>query len=260
MSIQPQTLSNVLLIGESCYDVYHYGSCDRISPEAPVPVFKEIKTETRVGMAGNVFHNLEAFELKVDFITDSQQIEKHRYIDQRFNQHLLRVDKNETYMIETYKFNDKDLTNKDIVVISDYNKGFLLPDECNKLAEYCKSHNIPVFVDSKKTDLSCFEGCILKINEKENETAKKLPTTYELIITLGAKGCKYKGNIHPTEQVEVFDVCGAGDVFLAALTSSYLESQDLNSAIDFANRCASYSVTKFGTYVLTEKDIDDLCV
>jgi len=260
MSIQPQTLSNVLLIGESCYDVYHYGSCDRLSPEAPVPVFKEIKTETRIGMAGNVFHNLEAFKLNVDFITDSQQIEKHRYIDERFRQHLLRVDKNETYMLEIYKFNYKDLTNKDIVVISDYNKGFLSPDECSKLAEYCKSREIPVFVDSKKTDLSCFEGCVLKINEKENETAKKLPDIYELIITLGAKGCEYRGNTHPTEQVEVFDVCGAGDVFLAALTSSYLDSQDLSTAIDFANRCASYSVTKFGTYVLTKEDVNDLCV
>jgi len=260
MSTQPQTLSNVLLIGESCYDIYHYGSCDRLSPEAPVPVFKQIQSETRIGMAGNVFNNLEAFKLKVDFITAAQQIEKHRYIDQRFNQHLLRVDKNETYMLENYKFNPKDLTNKDIIVISDYNKGFLSHEECNRLALYCKEQQIPVFVDSKKADLSCFEGCILKINEKENETAKKLPTTYELIITLGAQGCEYQGETYPTEQVEVFDVCGAGDVFLAALTSSYLESQDMHKAIDFANRCASYSVTKFGTYVLTEEDVSGLCV
>ena len=70
----------------------------------------------------------------------------------------------------------------------------------------------------------------------------------------------YKGDIYSTQQVEVFDVCGAGDVFMASMIYMYLQYGDMVKAIKFANKCAALSVTKFGTYVLTEEDVSDLCV
>ena len=81
MSIQQAKSLKVLLMGDGCIDVYHYGECTRLSPEAPVPVFLEINTEKRPGMALNVFLNLRALGLDTEYITDRDGIEKHRYID-----------------------------------------------------------------------------------------------------------------------------------------------------------------------------------
>jgi len=60
MDTQQLKSFKILLIGDNCLDVYRYGSVDRISPEAPVPVFKFSHEETKPGMAGNVARNLEA--------------------------------------------------------------------------------------------------------------------------------------------------------------------------------------------------------
>jgi len=259
MNILPHKPYKALLIGDSCIDVYHYGTCSRLSPEAPVPIFKENRWEERPGMAANVLANLKAFNIEVKFITNDKKIEKHRYIDERFKQHLLRVDKNET--LPAKEMNKvKNLKNIDMVIISDYNKGLLSYENCRQLSDLCSEKGIPIFVDSKKTDLSCFNKAILKINETESQKVKDVPIDAELIVTLGDRGCKYKDIFYKTNQVEVFDVCGAGDVFIAALAFEHLNSNDLIKAIQFANKCASYSVTKFGTYVLTKEDVNDLCV
>jgi len=260
MSIQQAKSLKVLLMGDSCLDVYHYGDCSRLSPEAPVPVFREIETERRPGMALNVFLNLRAFQLATEHITDRNHIEKHRYIDERSKQHMLRVDKNEIHCAHPYTFNTSDLDGVDVIVISDYNKGFLTHEACSDIAKFCIENNIPLFVDSKKRNLSCFEGAILKINESEYEEISDYPNSYELIVTMGDMGCVYKNQIYRANKVEVFDVCGAGDVFMAALVYKYMRHGSLERALDFANKCASYSVTKFGTYVLTAEDVNELCI
>ena len=247
-------------MGDACVDVYHYGECSRLSPEAPVPVFQETETEIRPGMALNVFLNLRAFEVTTDHITDRSNIEKHRYIDQRSKQHMLRVDRNEIQHIEPYKFQKQDFEDVDVLVISDYDKGFLTPEVCTEVSHLCARNNIPLFVDSKKRNLSCFEGAILKINELEYEKITNYPENYELIVTMGDGGCVYKNKIYRTNKVEVFDVCGAGDVFMASLIYKYMKHGSMERAIEFANKCASYSVTKFGTYVLTKEDINELCI
>ena len=81
----------VLLIGDSCYDIYHTGSVDRISPEAPVPVFDLEGTHTKKGMASNVYSNLMSLDVEVDIITEYSE-NKNRYIDSKTGQQLLRVD------------------------------------------------------------------------------------------------------------------------------------------------------------------------
>ena len=58
--------------------------------------------------------------------------------------------------------------------------------------------------------------------------------------------------------MEVTDVCGAGDTFLAALTWAYLRTKDIPTAINFANKCASITVQHIGVYALTEQDLSTL--
>ena len=237
----------VLLIGDSCIDRYHYGTCDRISPEAPVPIFKVMETEKRGGMARNVKSNLEGLGLSVDLITNEKEIVKARYIDNKTRQHLIRIDLGEEFRIKplSEKVLEKvDFAQYDCILISDYDKGFIRSTVIRSILAKCGERT--VFVDSKKKDLSCYEGCILKINEKENESVLKFPVKYDLVVTLGEKGVKYKNKIYPTQKVEIFDICGAGDTFLASMAAAFALTQNMERAIIFANICSSFVVRKFG--------------
>jgi len=259
MDIHQLRQFKILVIGDSCKDIYHYGVCDRLSPEAPVPVFVEKNTDVRAGMSSNVFCNLKSIGASVDHITHNKLIEKHRYIDSRFQQQLLRVDIGDQDIRETFNMkNLKDPEKYDAVIISDYNKGFLTRRSCDYICKYFKNLNTPVFVDSKKKNLTCFSNCYIKINEKEFTNSEAFPKNSETIITLGSRGATYNNKVYSTDKVDVFDVCGAGDVFLSILVSFFLLTSDIERAIIYANRCASYSVMKMGTYAITLEDLNFL--
>ena len=86
---------NVLVIGESCQDVFVYGNIERISPEAPVPVFVTTHTESNDGMAKNVSNNIEALDMHIHTVTNKSGIVKMRYIENRSGQMVLRVDEHD---------------------------------------------------------------------------------------------------------------------------------------------------------------------
>jgi bifunctional ADP-heptose synthase (sugar kinase/adenylyltransferase) len=247
---QPHKRFKILLIGDSCLDEYHYGTCDRLSPEAPVPVLQINRKTTKPGMAANVYENLRAFNCDVDFKTNTETIVKTRYIDSRSGQHLLRVDNDVAVRPFAHVL---DLESYHAVVISDYNKGFVDYDVIESLRRHFKG---PMFVDTKKTDLARLEGCYVKINSLENSLAKTLPS--ELIVTLGKHGARYKDIIYPAPGVEMFDVCGAGDTFLAALVVEFLNTDNIVDAIVFANQAASIAVQHSGVYVLNNFDIEQI--
>jgi len=260
MDTQQQEYYNILLIGDSCDDIYHYGTCDRLSPEAPVPIIKQSSIEIRKGMSSNVRLNLESFKTNVRHITNTETIRKHRFIDSRFNQHLLRWDEGENQTIEPLNLNIlDDLQNLDAIVISDYDKGFLPFQICQDLILLIKSKNpnLPIFVDTKKRNIDCYRDCYIKINKKEYDNLLSYDSSHELIVTLGDRGALYRGKLYLTESVEVFDVCGAGDVFLSSMVASYLKHGTIEKAIRFANKMATTSVKHTGTYVLTGRDIEE---
>jgi len=247
----------VVLIGDSCEDVYHYGACERLSPEAPVPVLRQTNIVKLKGMSWNVRLNLESFGVSVRHFTNDKKIVKHRFIDTQYNQHLLRWDEGEEHGVEAFDTNLLSLyDNIDAVIISDYNKGFLTHDICKQIVNHYK--NIPIFVDTKKDDLSCFENCYIKINEKENNKIVRYPSDKsKIIVTLGNKGARYLDTVYNSKPVEVFDVCGAGDVFLAALVYKFLDTGSIVEGIKKANKMAAISVSHMGTYVLTQEDINE---
>ena len=109
-------------------------------------------------------------------------------------------------------------------------------------------------MDTKKKDLKRFEGCFVKINEHEYSTTTSVPT--DIIVTLGSEGCRYRDQIYPAPKVEVVDVCGAGDTFLATLCYTYLKTQNIEPAIISANRAASVTVKHLGVYAPTLNEFD----
>jgi bifunctional ADP-heptose synthase (sugar kinase/adenylyltransferase) len=251
----------ILLAGDACDDIYHYGVVDRLSQEAPVPILKHLYTETRKGMCLNVEANLVAHGNQVCVITNKKFIRKERFVDIKTKQHLLRADFGENNALGPMPedvINEINFNGFDALVISDYEKGFISYDVAKRITTLARNSNIPVFVDSKKHDLSCYEDCIIKINEIEFDNVKRLPNKYDLVITLGAKGASWNRKLYPTEKCEVFDVSGAGDTFLSAMAHQYLVDKSLDASIKFANKCARMVIQKFGTYVPTKEEIDDL--
>ena len=238
---------NILLIGDNCVDEYHYGTVDRISPEAPVPVFKLSYKESKPGMAANVMMNLDALGCDINFLCGETST-KTRLIDLRSKQHIIRIDNDkESHPIEIAT----DIPEfYDAVVISDYNKGTVSYELIEQIR---KDYQGPIFVDTKKTDLQRLEGCIVKINKLEHSLLKSQCS--DLIVTQGSSGAVYKNKNYSTADVEVVDVCGAGDTFLAALVYKYLCSNSIDQAIGFANIAASITVQHTGVYAPTIEEI-----
>ena len=86
---------NILVIGDSCEDVFIYGDIERISPEAPVPVFKPTHEEKNGGMARNVAENVESLDMHIHTVTNKNSIIKKRYVENRSGQMVLRVDEHD---------------------------------------------------------------------------------------------------------------------------------------------------------------------
>jgi len=249
MIMPQQEQLKVLLIGDSCTDEYVYGSCERLNPEAPVPILKFNRKETKKGMAWNVRENIESFGIEVYMITNQETITKTRYIDEKYNQQILRVDNEPDLKPMEYDLPDGHF---DALVISDYDKGFLSNEKVFELVEWFDG---PVFIDSKKTKLPK-ESCFVKINDLE---FSKLDNPADnLIITRGSKGAEYRGKLYPGEKVDIFDAVGAGDTFLSALVYFYLKYGKIEEAIPYANKAAAIAVSNFGTYILTKEDVNEI--
>ena len=250
---------NVLLIGDSCVDVWAYGSCNRLSPEAPVPVMKYRETQSAPGMAANVYENLKSLGINVNFLTNKESITKTRYIDEKSNYQVMRLD-NEP---DVKPLREAELRmaamhlEYDAVVISDYDKGFVDNNLIDIIAP--KNPSIKIFVDTKKKKLPTqYNNVVYKINKKEFELLDPdhIPNGKNMIVTSGALGALWDHQTFPVPITRVFDVTGAGDTFLAALVFYYIQLPDMKESINFANRCAAIAVQNPGTYTLTMEDVD----
>ncbi len=200
-------------------------------------------------MAYNVFNNLNAFGVDVDMITNEERIVKTRYIHEKSNQQILRVDEEGDVEELDFEFTDKQY---DALVISDYDKGFITQ---TKLFELCNNFDGPIFIDTKKIAIP--GNAFIKVNESEfKKITHFIPDN--MIITKGGEGTEYQGKLYPAQKVNVFDVVGAGDTFLAALTYGYLKYGSIEEAIPIANKAAAVAVSHRGTYVLTEEDINEI--
>ena len=193
----------VAVVGDVMLDTYWWGSVDRISPEAPVPVVAVSKKEHRIGGAGNVALNLQSLGASVTVLSVLGKDDDGAQLTQLFesnnintkylvcsedrittnkiriisrNQHMMRLDAELTsdinkaeedqllYAIENYIA----AQSPDVIVLEDYNKGVLTENVIAKIIKLCKLHNIITAVDPKRKNFFAYKGVdIFKPNLKE---------------------------------------------------------------------------------------------
>ena len=191
----------VLVVGDVMLDSYLWGSTNRISPEAPVPIVSVDKREIRLGGAANVALNLSAMGATPvlctvigddiegkDFFnlleehnltkegcvvsTQRKTTIKHRIIASA--QHLLRVDTEDDF--DLLSAEEKSLAEKfdqlidqvDVVLFQDYNKGVLTKRNIPSFIQKAKEKGIPIIVDPKKKNFTAYkEVSVFKPNLKE---------------------------------------------------------------------------------------------
>ncbi len=241
----------ITVIGELCRDVFKYGNVTRLCPEAPVPVLTDVYKELNWGMAGNVQENLLAHnpELNINLIHQKNLIKKTRYIDDKTNHMFLRVDEgeNEVDTLILTPETVQTITESDLVIVSDYNKGFLTEESLIQIGKLSKLS----IIDTKKTiskDL-IDSFTFIKLNEHEYQRNKHISDKNKdkFIITLGMNGAKHNDTIFPSPSPkQTIDVSGAGDTFTAFFSLKYFETKNITESITFANQMASIVVSKRG--------------
>ena len=243
----------VLVIGELCIDRFVYGLVKRMSPEAPVPVLNPVEITENQGMAGNVISNLKSLMDDVEVIHWHQttNIEKIRFVEKKSNHMFIRVDEGELKPIDTLSFLSREqrrtINESDVVIISDYDKGFLSDDI---IKEISKQASITILDSKRKLTKDIIENItFIKLNESEYENNKELVNekTDKFIITLGSKGAMYLGTIHSSNNPQdTIDVSGAGDTFVASFALKYLKTENVKESIEYANDVCANVVNKKG--------------
>lgn len=243
-------MKKILIIGESCRDLFVYCHAERLAPDLPVPVLRVIEETQNPGMAKNVERNVKAIYEHCDLVTNEgwENVTKTRYVHRNSNHTFIRVDTD--HHIPRVTIADVPFKEYDIVAISDYNKGFLTEEDI----EYVCNRHAGVFLDTKKMLGSWAEKAkYIKINNYEYERSKyaMTPTLKEkTIVTKGDFGAEFQGKLYPVEQIEVKDTSGAGDSFFAALLIAYAGNDNIDEAIRFANTCASRVCAQKGVTVI----------
>ncbi len=300
----------VLVVGDIMLDRYILGDVDRISPEAPVPVLRHVQRYERPGGAANVAMNLagmgcqtllagfwgedaEQRELavfldaaKVDTTgvvsTPLPTISKTRIVGRK--QQLLRIDiesrespsdADQQRLIERAEVL---ATTVSAVVLSDYAKGALSVELCERIIRAARRAGVPVLADPKSKDFSKYSGATtvcpnlaelalatgVAARETDallaaGEALRKEHDLRYLTVTMSEKGIRLlsdEGVYHsPTRAREVFDVSGAGDTVIATLAAGLAAGLHVTTAVELANLAAGIVVGKVGTVPIARHEL-----
>jgi D-beta-D-heptose 7-phosphate kinase/D-beta-D-heptose 1-phosphate adenosyltransferase len=302
---------NIVVFGDIMLDVKLSGSIYRMANEAPVPILLQDAENKYLGGGGNVLMNLQSMGCERLFIfskigNDSYgkeisnilssypEIEAHLYSDSIYqtsvktrgfsnNKMIFRYDIENT--VELLQSHVSDIKQKlihilsttriDSIILSDYNRGFLVKELAQFIIEEANKKSIPTFVDTK-SDYKKYLGCtVIKPNRKEIEDVFGIHYSYdnlenihkaikekvqckETLLTLSEDGMSFytddKLIYENTQACDVNDVTGAGDVVLSII-AYYYSSLDKRRLIQLATSLGTMSVRHVGTYVLKPSDI-----
>ncbi|CAI3942291.1 ADP-heptose synthase [Commensalibacter communis] len=199
----------ILCIGDVMLDRFIYGSVQRISPEAPVPVLQLNDKKEMLGGAGNVTNNIlslggkailigligqDEYAVNIKNLTQAQNITDHYLVKSQYrpticksrfiaaNQQVIRADEESLIPLHHEEVSqllrsiDEAISKVSAIIISDYGKGVCHPIVMKHTMQQAKLHHIPVFVDPKSSDFSLYQyaTCVTP-NTKEASTAVQHP-------------------------------------------------------------------------------------
>ncbi|MDG6333412.1 bifunctional D-glycero-beta-D-manno-heptose-7-phosphate kinase/D-glycero-beta-D-manno-heptose 1-phosphate adenylyltransferase HldE [Glaesserella parasuis] len=190
MQYSPQfNNAKVLVLGDVMLDRYWFGSTNRISPEAPVPVVKVQENEDRAGGAANVAMNIASLNVPVTLHGLVGNDDAGRALDKLLSEHriqnqcvavdshptitklrilsrhqqLLRLDFEEGFHnLDCQALLAKlaaEITAYGALILSDYGKGTL--DAVQQMIQIARQANVPVLIDPKGTDFERYRGATL---------------------------------------------------------------------------------------------------
>ena len=211
----------VMVLGDIMLDQYWWGSVERISPEAPVPVVRLNRTSVVPGGAANVAANVaglgatpilvgcigtdaEGKQLKQHLATNSIDSEHLIEIADRttsvktrvvaHSQHVVRVDretinsidsKTEAIVIDRVR---ELLDSTDLLIISDYAKGTLTSPVLESAIQDARSRKIPVLIDPKGKNYSKFKGAsVITPNRREAAEACSLDEHRDDVVRMAGR-------------------------------------------------------------------------
>ena len=259
-----------LIIGDSMIDAYMWGEINRMSPEAVVPVVEVKKHENRLGGAANVALNLQslgAIPILCSVIGNDEKgvlfkklmndaglstkgiVKSNRKTTLKTriiakNKHQLRIDEEQTHAIkeesEFLKRIKGLISDADVVILQDYNKGVLSPKIISEIINLANTKKLPTIVDPKKINFNCYKNCTIfkpniheirdgmkidlnrdnkeEIEKASSELRKKL-NTEAVLLTLSSRGICISTQEEFTHTTalkrRVIDVSGAGDTVIS---------------------------------------------
>jgi bifunctional ADP-heptose synthase (sugar kinase/adenylyltransferase) len=244
-----------LVVGDACIDEYAYGYCARLCPEGPVPILSEIEVIEALGMAANTHQNMLEFCPNAKLISNNpMEIIKTRFVEKKTNQLLLRVDTDDTTERISKQDIDEIYDNQyDLIVVSDYCKGFLHDEDLVKIgrsSEYISVLDSKRLISQKIIDSFDF----IKLNENEYNKNKKTlshpSNKRKTIITMGGEGARFLDEKYrPEKTLQTFDVSGAGDVFTAVFSYSIASGLSVSDSIVTAQSCCIKVIQRRGTCI-----------
>src|SRR5262245_11487172 len=293
----------IFVLGDLILDKYVWGSVSRISPEAPVPVVHVKGEEYRPGGASNVVTNLAALGARVatggivgkdeqgaqllrllraqgDVAAVLRDAAKPTPLKTRMlahHQQMLRVDQERVEPIPAATQSRllaaalRQSARADLAIISDYGKGTLPPELCQKFIRRAgcpvlvglKSHDHRKYAKATGASLNRSELRQLTLEDDVDRGARKLLKELSLrflVVTLGDKGMRVVSRdgapiTLPAVAREVFDVTGAGDTVLAAFGVGYASGLSLEECAMLSNAAAGVVVGKIGTETVTREEL-----
>ena len=302
--------ARVLVVGDIMLDQYIWGNVERISPEAPVPIVHAMRRSERPGGAANVAMNVTGLGAEATLFgfcgndTESAALEKclrearvladitavpeHpttlklRILSGR--QQMLRLDTEQGigYPAQAYAELiarvEAALPGADAVVLSDYAKGVLTEEVCQRIIAAASARGIPVLVDPKQRSFSRYRGAATVCpNLQELSAVVGVPASDPeallaagqkligdlglgcLVATMSEKGIallrKDARSIQPAVARQVFDVSGAGDTVIATLAVALAGGLQMETAVELANVAAGIVVGKVGTVPVSRDEL-----
>jgi len=230
MTIFKNKNPRILLVGDLMIDHYLWGSCERISPEAPVAIVDIEKESSVLGGAGNVANNLYVLGAKVDVLSvigDDKNADKLKRMLEEINidssnliveqgrktsrknriiasnQHIIRYDKeskqniSNKIEIEIINLFKSKINFYDIVILSDYGKGIFTDTLTQNLISIGNEANIKVLVDPKGLDYLKYKNAyLLTPNKKEAISATNIQIEDKKSLEKAVKRLKEDFNLN----------------------------------------------------------------